>query len=235
MGIAAVVVHRLPESRAADSVGVSLQQEAVKGVRYFVRHRTLRGLAVTLTSANLGFGIVVIAVPVLLLGQLRQGPEAVGGIFAITGAVGVVSALVAGRLHLEGRERAWMAAAILVEGAGFAILIAAHAFWVVVAAAAVVGLASGPFDVSLFTLRQRRTDPAQYGRAFAISMALNYVGEPVGSAVGGPLVSRSLELALLAAVGSCLVGAALALLVIPGKDESTHKSADEAPGQISAL
>lgn len=77
----------------------------------------------------------------------------------------MVSALVAGRLHLEGRERAWMAAAILVEAAGFAILIAAHAFWVVVAAAAVVGLASGPFDVSLFTLRQLRTDRAQYGHS----------------------------------------------------------------------
>jgi len=96
----------------------------------------------------------------------------------------VVSALVAGRMHLEGRERAWMAAAILVEAAGFAIVIAANAFWVAVAAAAVVGLASGPFDVSVFTLRQRRTDPAQYGRAFAISMALNHVGEPVGSAGG---------------------------------------------------
>lgn len=50
MGIAAVVVHRLPESQAADSLRVSLHQEAVKGLRYFVRHRTLRGLAVTLTS-----------------------------------------------------------------------------------------------------------------------------------------------------------------------------------------
>lgn len=216
--IAAAAVYGLPGSRDADTPARGLVREAILGLRYFGQHRTLRGLAITMTAANLGFGIVLIAVPVLLLGQLHQGPQTVGGTFAVTGAVGVVSALLVGRLRMEGRERAWMALAITLEAFGIALLIVAHAVWVVLAAAAVVGLANGPFDVSLFTLRQRRTDPAQYGRAFAISMALNFVGEPIGSAVGGPLVGQSLALAILTAAGSSLAGAALALLVIPSDD-----------------
>ena len=72
---------------------------------------------------------------------------------------------------------------------------------VVVLAMLLVGLATGPFDVVLFTLRQRRTDPAWLGRAFAVSMALNYTGFPVGSALGGLIVSQSLGVAFgLAAV-----------------------------------
>lgn len=33
--------------------------------------------------------------------------------------------------------------------------------------AILIGLASGPLDIALFTIRQRRTDPAWTGRAFA--------------------------------------------------------------------
>ena len=223
--IAAAAVYGLPENRDADTPTRGLVREAILGLRYFGRHRTLRGLAITMTAANIGFGIVLIAVPVLLLGQLHQGPQTVGGTFAITGAVGVVSALLAGRLRMEGRERAWMALAIALEAFGIALLIVAHTVWVVLAAAAVIGLANGPFDVSLFTLRQRRTDPAHYGRAFAISMALNFVGEPIGSAVGGPLVGRSLVLAVLTAAGSSLTGAGLALLVIPSDDAFSREQA----------
>jgi hypothetical protein len=39
-------------------------------------------------------------------------------------------------------------------------------------------------DIALFTMRQRRTDPAWIGRAFAVSMALNFVGFPIGAATG---------------------------------------------------
>ena len=49
---------------------------------------------------------------------------------------------------------------------------------------ALMGLVSGPMDVAMFTVRQRRTDPAWMGRAFAISMSLNFSGYPIGSAIG---------------------------------------------------
>jgi hypothetical protein len=47
---------------------------------------------------------------------------------------------------------------------------------------AIAGLANGPLDIALFTLRQRRTDPAWMGRAFTISMNLNFSGFPIGAA-----------------------------------------------------
>ena len=53
---------------------------------------------------------------------------------------------------------------------------------------AISGLANGPLDIALFTLRQRRTDPAWMGRAFTVSMNLNFSGFPIGAAVAGVLV-----------------------------------------------
>jgi hypothetical protein len=63
-----------------------------------------------------------------------------------------------------------------------------------------VGLLNGLMDIGIFTIRQRRTDPAWMGRAFAVSMALNFAGFPIGSALGGAIVPSSIELALGIAV-----------------------------------
>ena len=84
-------------------------------------------------------------------------------------------------------------------------------------AMALIGLATGPFDVVLFTLRQRRTDPAWLGRAFAVSMSLNYIGFPIGSALGGAVAPLSLEVAFLAAMGLTAIAAALSFALIPAQ------------------
>jgi hypothetical protein len=40
----------------------------------------------------------------------------------------------------------------------------------------------------MFSMRQRRTYPAWYGRALAVSMGLNGAGQPIGSAISSPLI-----------------------------------------------
>jgi hypothetical protein len=77
---------------------------------------------------------------------------------------------------------------------------------------------NGPLDVAMFTLRQRRTDPAWMGRAFAVSMSFNFAGFPVGAALGGFLGARSIELAITVAVLTALVATVFAARMIPATD-----------------
>jgi len=84
-----------------------------------------------------------------------------------------------------------------------------------VVAMALFGLAAGPIDLGLFALRQRRTDPRWFGRVFAVSMSLNFAGMPVGSALAGPIVERSIVVALIVAAAISLVGCAAPFLTIP--------------------
>ena len=77
------------------------------------------------------------------------------------------------------------------------------------------GALQGPMDIALFTLRQRRTEPAWMGRAFAVSYSFNYLGFPIGSALAGLLASRSIETAILVAVVTCFAAAILAMLLVP--------------------
>jgi MFS family permease len=215
---AAAVMLRLPEPRNAAAQVGSVLANAWAGLVYTVRNPTLRGLALTLSMYNLGNGVLAIAVPVLVLNRLHMGPTTVGFVWGGMGAAGLVSALVAGRFSSDGRERRMIVGGILVGAAATALLPFANSIVVVAAAIALYGVSSGPFDIGLFTLRQRRTDPAWFGRAFAVSMSLNSVGNPIGSALAGPLLGWSLDAALWAAAAAALLAAVLPILTIPAKE-----------------
>jgi MFS family permease len=216
--VAAAVMLRIPDPRNSAAQVGSVLRNAWLGLIYTLRNTTLRGLALTLSSYNVGNGVLAIAVPVLVLGRLHSGPATVGILLGIMGGAGLASALVAGRMSSLGRERQMMAGSILVATVGTLILPLAGSLAAVVVAVGLIGLSTGPFDIGLFTLRQRRTDPSWFGRAFAVSMALNSVGNPIGSAIAGPLIASSLNLALWVVVVVTLATAVLPLLAIPAHD-----------------
>jgi MFS family permease len=217
---AAVVMVRLPEPAVTTQADGSVLLNAWRGLQYVVRNPSLRGLALTLTTLNVGSGLLVIALPVLVLDRLHSGPAIVGFLWGAMGAGGLVAAVVAGRMSTLGRERQLMVGAVLLNCAAIAVLPFAGSLAVVAVAMVVLGAANGPLDIALFTLRQRRTDPTWFGRAFAVSMLVNYIGSPIGSALAGPLVAWSLNGALWVAVAFSLIAAVFPLLMIPARDDA---------------
>jgi predicted MFS family arabinose efflux permease len=191
--------------------------QAWAGLVYVLRNQTLVGLALTFFFFNVSWGVLVIAVPVLVLDRLHDGPVIVGYLWGAVGGAGFISTLFVGRLRTQGRERQLMTASLAGIGLAMAALPAAGAVGVVAVALIVIAVVSTPFDISFLTLRQRRTDPAQFGRAFAVSVSLNSAGSPIGSALAGTLIAWSLTGALWFAVAAMLVAALLPLLLIPAE------------------
>ena len=111
---------------------------------------------------------------------------------------------------------------MLMIGAATAALVVSPTLPVVLAVMAFTGLLNGPMDVAMFTLRQRRTDPAWMGRAFAVSMSINFLGYPIGAAIGGVLVVTSTEAAFAVAVVFLLLAGVLGALLLP---RSTRRGA----------
>ena len=217
---AAAIMLRLSDPPNKVPVSGSVLHNAWLGLKYMVRNPTLRGLALTLSTYNIGNGLIAIAVPVLVLGRLHSTPSVVGLLWGAMGGAGLASALVAGRFSSQGRERQMIVGGIVIGTVAVAMLPFANNLVVVAVAITLLGCSAGPFDIGLFTLRQRRTDPAWFGRAFAVSMAFNSLGNPIGSALAGPLVAWSVNGALWAAVAACLLAAVLPLLTIPARDET---------------
>jgi predicted MFS family arabinose efflux permease len=214
---------RMPEPPIASVTEGSILLNAWRGLQYVVRNATLRGLALTLSTFNLSWGVLGIAIPVLVLDRLHSNAAAVGFLWGAMGAAGLFAALIVGRVSTRGRERQMMFGAILISGAAISVLPFAGSVLVVAAVLIVVGVAHAALDIALFTLRQRRTDPAWFGRAFAVSMSVNAVGIPIGSAFAGPQIGWSLSGALWVAVVIALVTSVLPLLVVPALDDSLER------------
>lgn len=196
----------------------SVWDEARDGIGYVLRNRSLRGLAVGMSVVNLGQGILLVSLPVVVFERLHADATVVGALWSITGAVGVTGGLLAGKLGSAGRERPMLVLGILVNAIGFSIFAFAGTLPALVAAAVCIGGGSSVMDVALFSLRQRVTDPAWFGRAFAVSMHLNYSGIPVGSAISGPLLAVSTPFALLVAVGFAVAAAGLTFVMVPSTE-----------------
>jgi MFS family permease len=219
--IAGVVAIGLRDPATRTDTG-RLLADAWRGLLYVSRHPTLRALALSVSTANLGWGIFFLTLPVLVLQDFGGGPESVGLLFAVLGISGSVSVLLMGRVSTLGRERQLLATSMLGHAAAFGLILLFPHPIVVAIAMIGLGISSGPLDIVLFTLRQRRTDPAWLGRAFAVSMALNFAGFPIGSAIGGAVVPWSISIALAAAVLFQILGAVFSMVAIPAEEPAAR-------------
>jgi hypothetical protein len=214
---AAVCVGSIHRPRGQlPSIGPLLAQ-TWSGLLRVVQQPTLRGLAVVYSLYEISWGMLVVVVPVFAAREFGGGAGAAvaGLLWAGLGLVGGIAALAAGHRSTAGRERKVMALGMLATAVAAWPLGAEFGLIGLVAGMMLVGAAAGPIDVSVLTLRQRRTDPAELGRVLSVSMSLNMSGGPVGSALAGVLVTWSLPATFaVAALASALAAAAVAL--IPG-------------------
>ena len=230
-GVAAAILFAVPEPAAPTASTGRVLADAWAGLRYTWSNATLRGLGFAVTLTNLAHGMTSIVIPLLVIDRLGLSEAVVGLVFAVSGVSGVVSAFMFGRVDTRGREWAMLTVPLLLMIPVVSLLLVAAgqasvpvAVAVVVLEMFLVGLLLGPMDVALFTVRQRRTDPAWMGRAFAVSMAFNYVGMPVGAALAGLLADRSLEAAILIlGVGGSVLAVVAAAVLVP-------RHADPGPG-----
>ncbi len=229
--IAGMVMIGAPDPRTAVITTGNLMRDAWLGLVYTWNNRTLRSLAISLSIMNLSGGMIEIVVPVLILQHLHLDQAWVGYTFGLMGAFGVVSAFLSGRLQTRGREKTLIvlpafgytiATILILPGAMLPMGLA----WIALSAS-LAGLINGPMDIAMFTLRQRATDPAWMGRAFTVSMNLNFSGFPIGAALTGFRVGWSLEGAIVFGIAANLLGAILAWWLLPNSTE-VAPGADEA-------
>jgi MFS family permease len=229
---ALILPMRLPVTATA-ATG-SILRDARDGLLYVVRNRGLRALAVTVSVFNIAGGVLTVGLPVLVFSRLHGTSVEVGLLFAVMGGSGIVAGLATGRIDSEGRERAMLITGCVVTAVAMLVLVVAHSMAAAVAAMALVGIANGPLDIALFSLRQRVTDPAWFGRAFAVSMSLNFSGIPLGSAVTGPIVARSVSAAFLMAMVFACLAVLGPLLMLPSPRRAAATATASKPETAAA-
>jgi predicted MFS family arabinose efflux permease len=205
-------LRRLPR---LEPPSASFLRHALEGVVLVARQPTLRGLAISYSLYQVTWGIFVVVVPVLAVRTFPGGigSTVAGFLWAAAGLAGGVGALIAGHLQTAGRERRALAGGMFVVALAAWPVGGTFGFYGMVACLLIAGACAGPIDVGLLSLRQRRTDPKQYGRVLAVSMSLNVIGFPVGSAIAGMLLTRALSATFLLAGLASALGAAAAIAI----------------------
>jgi len=232
-GAAALVLVGVPDPAGTVATTGHILADAWEGVKYTWRNPTLRGLGFAITLGNLAHGMTTIVLPLIVLQRLGLGVEMVGLVFAASGISGMASSFLFGRMDSRGREWSMLVWPMLALVPTVALLLVAAGQASVPLGLAVlfiemllVGLLIGPMDIALFTVRQRRTEKAWMGRAFAVSMAFNFLGMPVGAALAGLLAETSLEAAILfLGVGGSMAAAAAAAFLVPRSEARAQKAA----------
>jgi MFS family permease len=218
--LAALVLIGAPDPRTDVASTGNLLRDAWLGLLYTWHNRTLRGLAISLSTGNLAGGMVQIVVPVLILKHLGMGQDVVGYVFGLAGIFGVASAFISGRIKTEGQERRLILIPLTAFIFTTAILLCPGSIVPIAISMALSGLLNGPLDIAMFTLRQRCTDPAWMGRAFTVSMNLNFSGFPIGAAMTGVMLSIwPVEVAIVFGVAANALGALLGYILIPRSDQ----------------
>jgi hypothetical protein len=189
------------------------------------RHRSLRGLAIAYALNQASWGILLVAVPVLVVRDLGAGATSdaiVGALWAVAGLAGDIGALRAGHLRTEDRERSLIAVGALATAVAIYPLSVSFGLSGLAIGLALVGFLAGPIDVAVLSLRQRRCDPGWFGRVLTVSMSFNMSGLPHGSAPGRLVVAQSMPLAVAIAALMSLAAAIAAHWLIPASaDEAT--------------
>ncbi|HEX6350563.1 MAG TPA: MFS transporter [Candidatus Dormibacteraeota bacterium] len=202
------------EPRSAGEGARSLLGDALAGLGYLLRNPMLGRLSIVFPVSTLAPGILSIAVPVLVFSRFHASAALVGILWSTFGAGAVVSNLAAGALRTEGREPRLMAAGLAGSTLGPVTLALAPVAGFALLGQLVAGFCAGPVNVAMFGLRVRSIERAWFGRAMSISMMLNSLGFPIGAALGGQLVTRSLTGTLLVAGLTSLLAAVLSLLLL---------------------
>lgn len=190
-GLVAVLVPAAKLSSAAAAVRRGYRHELAAGLRFLRDDRLLLTLAVLLMAGNaIGGPLFAVFLPVYAAESSGRA-TAVGLAIAAVGVGGVVGALGYGAIgHRLSRRRVWLAGYLVGPLSLWALGFSAPLPWLL-AVLVVGGLAMGPINPLLVTIRHERIPPELRGRVFAAFSATAMVAQPIGLPLGGLLVERA--------------------------------------------
>ncbi|WP_461066460.1 MFS transporter [Streptomyces pseudoechinosporeus] len=177
----------------------SVADDLAAGFRCITRTRPLARATLTSVISCTGLGMLITCTP--LLGERAFASAADGTLLLSCTAVSAlaVNAVLARRPRAIAPDTIiWtstllLAVALLMAATGHPAL--------VVAAALAAGLGEGPQLVALFAVRHREAPERLRGQVFTTGASLKITGFALGVAIAGPIATRSLPAALLAAAG----------------------------------
>ena len=185
------------------------------GFRFIRQHRLLVWLAGTICLMNfLDAPLATVQLPALVRENYGSAQQ-LGIMLGVEGGGAVVGAIlfsvVAGRLSRRGT----FIACFLAVGLAILAISSAPPFPVAVATMFVMGLAGGPLNPILMSIRQERVPLPYRARVFGTTTAISFVAIPLGQLTGGFVIEWLGVQTILAAVAGIYITVVLSFFFNP--------------------
>jgi MFS family permease len=211
----------------------SVRSEAVEGLRWVYRHRTLKPFAIGTHAWFLVFSVVNVIVPPFALRTLNLSALGLGIALAVGGVGGLAGALAATRLG----ARFGVGRVTIASHAGMALAVAVVALssghwagWIVFGVGELIlGISMGVSNANEMGYRQSITPDHLQGRSNATMRSINRAMIVIGAPLGGLLADAiGFRIVLWFSVAGFLMVAA-GLSATPYR----HARLDEAPSPVT--
>lgn len=199
------------QARAAGRRGrVPLSRQLGTGFATILALPALRRATATSVVSYVGIGMFIVCCP--LIGERRLGGASHGALLLSAMAA---ASLAANSILARKPPRGDPGRVVGISTLVLLVAMAAAALapgWLTVGAAAIGGAGEGPQLTALLAVRHQQAPAALRGQVFTTAASLKIGGLAAGTAIAGPLASRSLTGCLLLAAGAELCAAATYLV-----------------------
>ncbi len=205
----------VPVVVTAKQVGSHFWDELLAGWRFLRADRLLLGLAITLAITNFaGSPFYAVILPVYAEDAYGRA-TALGLLISASGAGSLAGALLYGSFGHRVSRRLLFIGGFALADAIWLALILPPSLPIVAALLALGGLAAGPLNPLLVTIRHERIPNVLRGRVFSTFSAITAIVSPIGMVVAGAAIETiglRATVALFAGISHCAV---LSLNFIP--------------------
>jgi len=213
-GLVATLVPALPTPGTGESPGSYLLEMQI-GLRFIRQDTLIRALVLTLTITNLLDAAKSSVIYPVLADELFDSAVALGLIFGISGGGAVIGALLYGAIGHRFPRRPVFVTSFIFLSLPSLLLIALPPLPVVLLILGLSGIAAGPLNPILATVRFERVPAAMRGRVFGMITAGAYAGMPLGVLIAGLMLESVGLRTTLLTVGICYVLTTASLIVNP--------------------
>jgi MFS family permease len=179
-----------PAARVAHRMHERKRDELLAGLRFIRRDRLLLWMAIILAISNFLTGPMFAVILPVFVKETSDRAADLGIILAAGGIGALIGALLYGSIGIRMSRRTLWIGAFLASPLEFWILAAAPSFWWIVAGAVLAGMAIGPINPFMVTIRHERSPAALRGRVFASYSAIAMVAQPLGMLVIGNAIEH---------------------------------------------
>jgi MFS family permease len=181
----------------------SIRQDIAAGLRYVLRHPVLRNISAMMALVNFVGSTIGTQLVLFATARLGASDTQIGLLFS-AGSVGVVLlGLAAGVLRRRWSFSTVALGALMLEGLLIVVLSQTRSYWLALPIWTLISGLGILFNINTGSLRQAIVPNQMLGRVISIAGVLAWSAIPLGTLLGGLLIERTGDIALIySAIGA---------------------------------